>query len=146
VELVALELEEELSFFESFAPGLEGNPLAAVPDDDAAGAVIPGGNYSFEVAVFERVIFDFYSEPLVGLIVRRAFWDCPATENSVHLEAKVEVEAGCGVFVDDEEISRDWRDCSDRLGGSVRRTFRPICAEAVVAHHPDMIGRNRENR
>jgi hypothetical protein len=55
VKLVAAQLEQELPILEPFAPILERDPLAAIPDDDSAGAVVPGGNLSFEVAVFDRV-------------------------------------------------------------------------------------------
>ena len=69
VELVAAELEEELALFESFAPILERDPFAAVPDDDSAGAVVPGGNLSLEVAVLERMVFDVHGESLVVHVI-----------------------------------------------------------------------------
>src|SRR4029078_11924931 len=56
VELVLAQLEQELSFRESFLPVLKRHPLAAVPDDDAASPVVARGNNPFEVTVFDRVI------------------------------------------------------------------------------------------
>src|SRR5215216_2144023 len=41
VKLVALELEEQLALLEALAPILERHPFAAIPDDDAARAVVP---------------------------------------------------------------------------------------------------------
>ena len=58
VELVAAQLEEELPFFQALAPIFERDPFAAVPDDDPAGPVVPGGNDPLEVAVLERVVLD----------------------------------------------------------------------------------------
>src|SRR5207248_7467740 len=77
VELVALELEEEFPFFESLPPILERDPLAAVPDDDAAGTVVPRRNHTLEVAVLQRMVFDFDRQPLVVHVVRRSFGNRP---------------------------------------------------------------------
>ena len=65
MELVTLELEKELPFFETCAPVLEWYPLAAIPDDDSACTVIPGGDDSFELSILERMILDLYGEALV---------------------------------------------------------------------------------
>ena len=107
VQLVSLELEQELSLFESLAPILQRDPLAAVPDDDAPGTVVPGRNDALEVSVLERMVLDFHGEALVGDVVRRAPRDGPGSEHAVHFDAEVEVELAGRVLVDDEEAARD---------------------------------------
>ena len=77
MKLVTLELEEKLSFLETFLPWLERNPLAAIPYDHSARAVIAGGNDSLEVTVLQRVILDMNCKAFVCLIVRRTFRNRP---------------------------------------------------------------------
>jgi hypothetical protein len=69
VELVAFELEEEFPFLESLAPILERNPFTAIPDDDAAGAVVASRDHTLEVAVLQRMVLDFHGEALVVHVV-----------------------------------------------------------------------------
>ena len=120
VELVAAQLEQELPLLEAFAPRLERNPLAAIPHDHAAGAVVPGRDDPLEVAVLERMILDFDGEALVGLVVRRPLRHRPRAEDAVHLQPQIEVEIPRGVLVDDERPAGNGRDRPDRLRRSVR--------------------------
>src|SRR6185369_13357298 len=60
VELVAAKVEQELPLRDSLAPILERHPLAAVPHDDAARAIVAGRNDSLGVIVLDGVIFDFH--------------------------------------------------------------------------------------
>jgi hypothetical protein len=68
-KLVSLELEQELSFLEPFPPILERSPLATVPHDHSARAVVSLGDHSLEIAVFQRVIFHPHRQALVGDVV-----------------------------------------------------------------------------
>ena len=36
-----------------------GRPRAAIPNDDRTGAILTGGNCSFEVTIVNRMVFDF---------------------------------------------------------------------------------------
>jgi hypothetical protein len=116
VELVPFELEQELALLEPLAPILEGHPLATVPDDDAACAVVPVWDDPLEVAVLERVVLDLHGEPLVVHVVRRPLGHGPRPQHAVHLDPQIPVQLPSGVLVHDEEPSRHGRDGPDRLG------------------------------
>ena len=140
VELVAAQLEEELALLESFAPILERDPLAAVPHDHAARAVVALGDDPLEVAVLERVILDLHGEALVVHVVRRALGHRPRPEDAVHLQAQVEMQTAGGVLVHDEQpAGDDGRPCpparacvsGDRLARYALRLSVP--APVVVA-------------
>ena len=128
MELVTLELEQELSFLESFSPGLERHPLSAIPYDHSARAVIAGRNYSLEITVLERVIFDSYCKSLVVLVIRRSFRHGPRSQHAVHFEAQIEMQARRRMLVNDEETAGSWRYSTDGLGGAVGGPFRSVRA------------------
>ena len=132
VELVAAELEQEFALLESLSPILERDPLAAIPHDDSAGAVVPGRDLPLEVAVFDRMVFDVHGEPLVVHVVRRTLRNGPGPQHAAHLEAKIEVEIARGVLVDDEQPSGRGRDRAHWFGRRVGRAFGAVLGKAVV--------------
>src|SRR5207245_10115332 len=77
VELVAPQLEQQLSLLQPFVRVLERYPAPAVPHDHRARAVVPLRDDPFEVAVLEGVVLDQYGEPLVGPVRGRALGNGP---------------------------------------------------------------------
>jgi hypothetical protein len=131
VKLVAAQLEEELALGESLTPILERDPLAAVPHDHAARAVVALGDDTLEVPVLERVILDLHGETLVLRVVRRPLGHRPRAEDPVHLQAEVEVQPAGGVLVHHEQPAGDGGHRSHRLGCRVRRPLGTVRAEVV---------------
>ena len=132
VELVTLELEQKLPLLQSFTPRLDRHPLAAVPHDHAARAIVPRRDHALEISVLERMVFDFHRQPLLGLVVRRPLRHRPRTEDAVHLQPQIEMEIPRRVLVNDEEVSGNGRDRPERLGRPIGRTFGTIATEAVA--------------
>ena len=130
-KLVALQLEDELPLLEPLAPILERHPLAAVPYDDTAGAVVPLRDYPLEVAVLDRMVLDAHGEALVDHVVRRALRHRPRFEHAVHLHSQVEVEMTRRVLVHDEEPPRDDRDGADRLRRRIGGAFGAVRCQAI---------------
>src|SRR5450631_4418294 len=79
-----------------------GMPITAVPQLHRATAVLSWGNGSLEVAVIERMIFDFHGQPLIGGIVGRTACDSPGLEHSVEFQSEVEVKPACCVLLHHE--------------------------------------------
>jgi hypothetical protein len=59
-------------------------------------------NDSFKVPIFKGMILHHDGEPLFRRVHGRAFWNGPRLEDSGDLQAKVVMEMGGMVFVDDE--------------------------------------------
>ena len=85
---------------------LERLPHAAVPYDHGAGAVVALRDDSLEVAVLERVIFDFDRQAFVGGIGGWPFWNGPGPEDAVHLEAQVPMQARRVMHVHNQQTAR----------------------------------------
>src|SRR5439155_3095600 len=56
---------------------------AAIPDHDGSRAVAAFGDFSFEAAVFERMIFCLDGEAFVGSVKRGAFGYSPGFESAI---------------------------------------------------------------
>ncbi len=82
-----------------------GNPVAAVPDHDGAAAVLALGNGSFEVGVFDRVIFDLDRQTFLRGVEAGTLGDRPAFERAAHLQAKVVMQVAGGVLLHDETLA-----------------------------------------
>src|SRR6185436_13169646 len=67
-------------------------PLAAIPQQHLAGAVLLLRDHALEFAVLERMVFGLHREALVGGVEARAFRHRPALEHALELEAKVVVQ------------------------------------------------------
>ena len=107
------------------------HPLAPVPHDDRAGAVVARGDEALEVAVLERVILDVHREPLVGRVVRGSFRHGPGAEHALHLEPEIEVQPAGGVLVHDEEAAAPVAVLRDGAGGLRRALERALGAVGV---------------
>src|ERR1700729_1654867 len=71
-----------------------GLPIAAVPQLNRAPAVFAFGDCAFKITVIERVILNFYRQPLVARIKRWPLGYSPRLENTVQFETKVVVQSG----------------------------------------------------
>ena len=103
-ELGAVQAELQLALGQAgarrgYAAG--GLPAAAVPDDDAPAAVLPGRNLALEVVVVDRVVFDLHRQPLVARVQARALGHGPAVHGAVQLQPQVVMQARGPVLVDD---------------------------------------------
>src|SRR5438132_620969 len=77
---------------------------AAIPDHDGSRAIAAFGNFSFEAAVFERMIFCLDGQAFVGGVKGRALGYSPGFESAIDGEAEVVVEASCGMLLHDKYI------------------------------------------
>ena len=95
LELLAVQAElqiaaRELLFDRRIA---EQFPRAAIPEHDAARAVIAGGNVAFELAVFERMILHFRGQVFGERLERRAFGNGPGNQHAADLQAEIVMQA-----------------------------------------------------
>ena len=71
-----------------------GAQVAAVPQLDGAAAVLALGDRALEVAIIQRMVFDFHGQALVMRIERRALGHGPGFEYPVEFEAEIIVGGG----------------------------------------------------
>ena len=105
VELLAVEPELEAPFLVGRARVVaDGRPGAAVPEQHGAAAVLPLGDDPLEAAVVDRVVLDVDGQPLLAGVEARPLGHGPAPQHALHLQPEVVVQAGRGVFLDDEGV------------------------------------------
>jgi hypothetical protein len=75
-------------------------PGAAVLEHDGTAAILALRNCTFERAVIERMVFDMDREAFVGGVEAWPLCDRPALQHAIHFKAKIIVEAGGRVFLD----------------------------------------------
>ena len=102
-QLVALEVEQELSAREPFFRVLDGNPAPEVPDDHGPRPVVPLGNHALEVRVLDRMVLDVHGEPLLGRVERGALRHRPGEQHAAPFEPQVVVEPARGVLLHHEQ-------------------------------------------
>src|SRR5271166_670778 len=106
---------------------------AVVPNDDAAGPILPFGDYSLELRVFHRVVLGAPRHPPDLRICRRAFGDRPRHQHAVDLEAKVVVVTAGRMMLNDETRPATASPTSPRLpiawlGAAARPPLAPVFA------------------
>ncbi len=101
---------------------------AAIPDLDAAGAVVPGRDLALEGRVRERVVLDVDGEVLRAGLERHALRDRPAGERAVSLEPEVVVEPASIMALNHE----DRRLAAAALGERLRRLAARSLALVVL--------------
>ena len=101
-ELFAVQLEQQLALGHAVARVADRLPVAAVPDDHRAGAVLARRDRAFEAAVGHGMVFDMDRHALLGRIEAWALGHRPAQQDAVELEAKVVVKARGPMFLDDK--------------------------------------------
>ena len=126
-------LEDEMQF--PFFPALlrrvriDHFVCAVVPNNHFPGAIVPGRNNAFELAVIDRVVFGLHGQALLGRIERGALGNGPGPEYTLHLEAEIVVKASCPMFLNDETLARGLLDLPGWLGRSIEFPFPFIFVE-----------------
>src|SRR5437763_14474770 len=87
-------LPVQLEFERAFAVGLLGirpfrRPVAAVPQQYGAAAILALWDHALEPAVIERMVFDMHRQPLLAGIEARAFRDRPAQPHALEFESRI---------------------------------------------------------
>src|SRR5690606_24170368 len=136
-QLLAVQREVELALREALVGIGLGHPVAAVPDDDGARAVLALGNHAFERRVLERMILGLHREPALARIEARPLRHGPALQHAVVLEPEVIVEPPRVVLLDDE-----LRPAGYRSRGSARGLRRAL-EVALRAVLPEIGGHRR---
>ena len=134
-ELVAVQAKLQVPLAQALARIALGLPLAAVPYDHLAGAVLPRRDRALEAGVVQRVVFHMHRHALVGGVEARPLGHGPALQRAVELEAEVVVQAARMVLLHDEV------QCAALLGGAPLRLGRgaeiapfPIAVQRLSAH------------
>src|SRR5690606_27826212 len=118
-------------------------PGAAVPDQDAAAAVLALRDHALEVGVLERVVLGLRCEPPLAGHEARSLRHRPALEHAVELEPEVVVQAARGVLLHDEAPAA--RPTRARVARASRVAAR-LGAPAEVAPAPVVLEARRASR
>src|SRR6266851_7977353 len=102
LELLAIELEFEMSLGVARDRVAFRDPRSPVPQQYRTAAVLLLGNDPFEGSVLDRVVLDVHRQTLVGRVETGTFGYGPAQQHAVELETKIVVEMAGGVLLDDE--------------------------------------------
>lgn len=73
-----------------------------VPDLNAAGTVLTGRDFSFEIAEGQVMIFDFQRQAGAFAYKGQALGNGPALEDAISLQPAIVVVGASVVFLDDE--------------------------------------------
>ena len=131
-ELLAVEAELQRAAAIPFVGVLlQRRPVAVVPDDHAAGAVLAAGDGALEAAVVEGMVLDMDGEAPVGGIQAGPAGHRPALQGVAELQPEVVVQPPRGVLVDDEQAAGLGGGCSRRLGRPVEAPLLPIDLQGV---------------
>src|SRR5436190_18102647 len=76
--------------------------IPAVPHHHCASAILALRDNSFEVFVFDRMIFDFHCEMFFTSFPRQAFGQRPRFQHALHLEAEIVMQTARSVFLNDK--------------------------------------------
>ena len=91
MQLLAVEMEFESAIAITRARIVDRNPIATIPYDHFACAVLFFRNVAFEVGVLERMVLDVHGQSLFARIETRALGYRPALQRPIELQAKVVV-------------------------------------------------------
>src|SRR5581483_12295347 len=91
-----------------------------------------------EITVVERMIFHFDRKPSVCGIKRRSPGNGPGFEDAVQLKAKIIVEVGRGVLLNNEAEAPCSLDgfAAAGLGGFAKIPFGAVCRKLLLGHDP----------
>src|SRR5690606_26019430 len=89
----AVQLKLESSFCKRFDRIGLGRPAALVPDFDPARAVLPSRDLSFELCIFQWMIFYVNGQAFDRGVEGGPFGDGPTDEHPIYFETKIVVEA-----------------------------------------------------
>src|ERR1051326_9230336 len=77
-------------------------PMAAVPDDDRAAAVLALGDVALELEIVERMVFGANRKPLLARHQARSSRHRPALEHAVELEPQIVMQPARRVLLHHE--------------------------------------------
>src|SRR5581483_11286485 len=89
VKLLAVEIENEVTFGVALVRIAFGKPAALIPDHDRAAAVFALGDRALEAVVFDRVVLDVDGEALFVGFEARAAGHGPALHHAIELEPQI---------------------------------------------------------
>ncbi len=130
-ELLAVEVELQVSLLEGKARLDHGGPRSAVPEHDRPRPVFALRDDPFEGAVVDRVVLDVHGEPLVARVEGRTLRHGPAQEDTVELQPKVIVQTRCRMLLDAVGVPPG-RTC---LGGRLGRLGEVALLLVVLEGH-----------
>ena len=102
LELLAVELELEMSLRVAVVGVAFRNPGSAIPQHHRAAAVLLRRDDAFEGPVLDRMVLDVHRQALVGGVEAWPLGHRPAQQHAVELEAEVVVQMARRVLLDDE--------------------------------------------
>src|SRR5262245_28727518 len=79
-----------------------GLPRAAIPDHHGSPAILSFRNHPFESVIFDGMVFGLHGEAPICGIEGWPLWNGPREHDAVMLQAKIVVETGCTVLLDDK--------------------------------------------
>ena len=93
----------ELSFLKRFHRLFAVNAvIPAVPHHHRASAILALRDNSFEVFIFDRMIFHFHCEMFFTSFPRQPFRQRPRFQHALHLEAEIVMQTARSVFLNDK--------------------------------------------
>src|SRR5271156_3852068 len=102
LQFLAVKDELEIAFGQSLVRVAQRFPGTFIPQHHRAAAILTLGNGAFEAAVFHRVIFDLDRQPFIAGHVAWPLGYRPTFEHAVQPEAKVVMQTGGGMLLNDE--------------------------------------------
>ncbi|MCY1399721.1 hypothetical protein D9M71_147840 [compost metagenome] len=101
-ELLAMQFELQVPFRQSFLGIALGRPVAVVPDDHVAGAVVSFRDMPFEVGVVQRMILHLDRQAPDAGVETRPLGHRPALQRAAQFQAEVVVQVAGVVLLDHE--------------------------------------------
>ena len=101
VQLFSVQREFQIALLES-ALRIVGLPIAAVPELHGPAAILGFWNRAFEIAIIERMIFNFHRQALIVRIERRPLGNRPGFENAAELQPEIIMQPARCVLLDDK--------------------------------------------
>src|SRR5882672_3956489 len=134
-KLFAIEDKFQVTFFElRFGIAISfDNEATAVPDHDRSGAIAAFGDFSFEAAIFEWMIFRLDGQAFVGCVERRTFGDGPGFESAVDGQAKIVMEASRGMLLHDKSVFGGETGCGGTFEDGQFRIRQALAARTGLA-------------
>ena len=103
LQLFPCQFEMEAALLQFLGWGFVGRRIrSAVPYHDRAAAVIARRNGPFEIDVRDGMILHLHGEAFLTFFKRDAFGNGPGFQDPFHLQPKIVMQTGGGVFLDDE--------------------------------------------
>jgi len=136
LELLAIESEREAALLEPGVWIALRIPAPAVPDQHGAAAILALRDGAFELVVFDRVVLDADSEPLLAGNQARASRHRPALHHPLELEPQIVVQPAGGVLLDDVLIALGARLPPARLRRHVELALLAVDLQAHGSARP----------